>query len=114
MSEIPFLMLTLISAITLVLPLIAYVFRTAFPASFVMWLGGIIWLLIFLTTDNISMGQLLDKQGYNNSTEEIYQTYTPDNYAIRNSETFEPTLIGILLIMLALTYIMIGVLAERG
>jgi len=107
-------MLVFVSSITLVLPLIAYVFRTAFPASFVMWLGGIIWLMIFLTTDNISMGQLNTEQTYNNSTKTIENGFEPDNYAIRDSVTFEPTLLGILFIMLSLTYVMIGVLAERG
>lgn len=56
MSEIPFIILAFVSAIALILPLMAYVFRTAFPPSFIMWLGGIIWLLIFLTTDNITLG----------------------------------------------------------
>lgn len=56
MTDIPFIILAFVSAITLILPLIAYIFRTSFPPSFVMWLGGIIWLLIFFATDNITLG----------------------------------------------------------
>jgi len=113
MTDIPIILLAFISAIALVPPLIAYVFRTSFPPSFIMWLGGIIWLMIFLTTDNISLGNINTEQTYNNATNTLENGYTCDCYAIRDSVTFEPSLYGILFMMLALVYIMIGVLAEK-
>lgn len=61
MVDIPFLVLVFISSITLVLPLIAYIFRTSFPSAFVLWLGSVVWLLIFLTTDQIAMGTVVEE-----------------------------------------------------
>ena len=114
MSDIPFLILVFVSAVNLVLPLIAWVFRTSFPASFVMWLGGIIWLMMFLTNDNIDLGQQNTSQTYNNVTDTITNGYSCNCYAIRNPVTFEPTFFGIMFISMAMVYILIGVLAERG
>lgn len=112
--DIPFILLAFVTAVTLILPILAWLFRTSFPPSFVMWLGGIIWLLLFLTNENIDMGQLNTAQTFDNSTQTINNNYTCNCYVIRDSVTFEPSLFGILFIMLALVYIMIGVLAERG
>lgn len=113
MTDIPFLLLVFISAVSFILPLIAYIFRSAFPASFILWLGGIIWLMIFLTTDNIDLGQLNTNQTYDNTTNTIFNGYSCNCYPIRDSVTLEPSLFGILFIMLSLTYIMVGVLIER-
>lgn len=49
--------ITLIS-ITIVIPIIAYIFRTQFPPSVVLALGGAIWLLMFFNVNNLIMGYI--------------------------------------------------------
>ena len=60
MTDIPFLVLTLLIAITFMLPLIAYIYRTRFPISFILFICGAIWIFLFITTDNIDLSYATD------------------------------------------------------
>lgn len=51
--DLPIVVLWTIMAVSFGLPMLAYLYRTEFPPSVVMWLCGMIWLIVFLTTENI-------------------------------------------------------------
>lgn len=118
--EIPFLVLMgIVTPFIVILLGLGYIYRTSFPMSFMWFLSGAILLLIFLGHDNITLGQLQTNQTYNNVTDTIINTYEGDNYAIKvfdnNTQTYtpEPTFIGMMLIVLALSFIMVGILIEK-
>lgn len=57
MTFIPFEILITIFGVSFALPLLGYLFRTAFPMSVTFFISGSMWLIIFLTTDSIALGE---------------------------------------------------------
>lgn len=53
MTDIPFLMLVFVLAFITVVLSMGYIFRTKFPVSMILFFSGAIFLLLFITTDNI-------------------------------------------------------------
>lgn len=118
-SNTPIEILGLIGGICFALLVLGYIYKSAFPMSFIWFTTGIIFLLIFALTNTISIGQLQVNQTYNNVTDAIINGYEPNTYPIKvyddiNEEyTLEPNFIGIMLIVLCLACIMVGILIEK-
>lgn len=55
MTDIPFLVITLIYGLAFGLMAFAYIYRTSFPMSFIWFMVGSLSLIIFVTTDNITL-----------------------------------------------------------
>jgi len=119
LSDIPIVILGFIMSIAIAMMALKYIYRTQFPMSFIWFMTGAILLVIFITTDTISLGQLAIAQNYDNATDTIYNTYEPDTFPIKvydndtEAYTQEPTFTGIMLIVLSLSFIMVGVLIEK-
>lgn len=119
LPDMPLLILSFISAILIALMVLGYIYRTSFPMSFIWFITGVIFLLIFVTTETISLGALPVNQTYDNNTNTIINTYDNDKYPIKvfdnntNTYTAEPNFVGMMLIILALSFIMVGILIER-
>lgn len=111
MTFIPIEILSLIIGVSFALPLIGYLYRTAFPMSAMFFIVGASWLIIFLTTDSIGLGDRVAT--INATTDIIGVTYEDNEYEVRNTITLEPTLIGLLFIIFSVSMIVIGVLIEE-
>lgn len=118
-ADMPIEILGFITAVCISLIVLGYIYRTSFPMSFIWFITGAIFILIFVTTNTISIGQLQTEQEYNNVTDTIINTYEPNTYDIKvydeiaQEYTAEPNFIGMMLIVLALAFIMVGILIER-
>lgn len=119
LADIPLLILGFISSILIALMVLGYIYRTSFPMSFIWFITGAIFLLIFVTTETISLGSLPTNQTYDNNTDTIINTYEKDVYPIKvfdnntNTYTPEPNFVGMMLIVLSLSFIMVGILIEK-
>lgn len=56
--DLPIVVLWTIMAVSFGLPALAYIYRSEFPPSMVMFIIGAIWLIIFLTTENLVLEYL--------------------------------------------------------
>lgn len=91
----PFEIFVTLVSITIVIPLLAYVFRTQFPPSVVLALGGAIWLLMFFSIDNLVMGYeaplLMNVTNSQNNNSEssltIENTYIPSSVNVTSTGT---------------------------
>lgn len=119
LADMPIVILGFITSILIALMVLGYIYRTSFPMSFIWFITGVIFLLIFVTTETISLGALLVNQTYDNNTETTIHTYENDKYPIKvfdnntNTYTAEPNFVGMMLIILSLSFIMVGILIER-
>lgn len=119
LADMPIVILGFITSILIALMVLGYIYRTSFPMSFIWFITGVIFLLIFVTTETISLGPLLVNQTYDNNTETTIHTYENDKYPIKvfdnntNTYTAEPNFVGMMLIILSLSFIMVGILIER-
>lgn len=111
MTEVPLIILIVVIAVIAVLSAIAFMFRTKFPPSMLLFLCGGILLMFFLTTDNIT----IDREIQNVTENVLGDTHTV-NYQNNNFElrmpSGEPTFIGIMFILLSLMFIIVGGLVE--
>lgn len=57
MTFVPFEILITVFGISFALPILGYIYRTQFPMSMMFFLAGASWLILFLTTDSISLGE---------------------------------------------------------
>lgn len=113
MADLPFSMFISTVVLCLAVPLTAVYLRTKIFSSAVFFICGGIILLIPLTIDNITLGQLNTTQVYNNSTDTIENGFIPDNYPLRDSVTLEPSFGGITLLLFGICLILSGVLIEK-
>jgi hypothetical protein len=111
MTFIPLIMLIIIVAIIAVLAVIAFIFRTKFPPSVLLFLCGGILLILFLTTDQISLDREIQNVTSSGNTHTINYG---DNYFDLRMQSGEPTFLGIMFIFMSLMFIIIGVLVERN
>jgi len=56
MSDIPFLILSMLFAVSGAIIALGYVYRTSFPMSFTWFISGSIFLIVFISTDSIQLG----------------------------------------------------------
>lgn len=87
--------------------------KTRIFSSAVFFICGAFLFIIALAMDSITLGQLQNTTNYNNSTDTIIFGYTPDNYALKNPTTGEPTITAFAIIFFGLMLILIGVLIEK-
>lgn len=113
MTDIHFTVLTLIVAVSAIIPVLGHIFRTAFPMSTTFFLSGAMLLILFISVDNITVGQLHTTTNYNNSTDTIIDGYEPDNQPIKDVNG-QPNTIGLIFIIASLSLIMMGVLVKWG
>lgn len=81
--------------------------------STTLFISGAMLLVLFISTDNITVGQLHTTTNYNNSTDTIIDGYEPDNQPIKEVNG-QPNTIGLIFILSSISLIMLGVLIERG
>lgn len=113
---IPLVILAFITALCSALLALGYVYRTSFPMSYMWFLTGIILLLTFIMEDSIQLDNRVANVTGNGDN--FTMTYDDNVYPLKVQDsngdyTAEPNFTGIMLIMLALSFIMIGVLIER-
>jgi hypothetical protein len=113
---IPLVMLLFVFGLSTALLALGYIYRTSFPMSFMWFITGAIFLLLFLIEDSIE----LDDRVYNitSSGSTYTATYESNTYPLKVQDingdyTPEPTFLGIMLILLSLSFIMMGILIER-
>lgn len=125
-SDIPLLIIGLIASFVVILLSLGYVYRSSFPMSTMWFISGAIFLLIFMSVNTISIGYTDERDRLENSTitantteyEYLTEGNTPITYDIKVKDvdgnyTMEPNFVGIMLIILSLSFIMVGVLIER-
>lgn len=118
-SDLPIPIFGLIAGLCMALLVLGFVFRTKFPMTFVWFITGCIFLLIFIGVDTLSMGDRTMKINGTATTDlDINLYYENDVYPIKVQDEFgeytmQPTFIGIMLIVVSLSFIMVGVLIER-
>jgi len=109
MTDIPLIILLVVVAVIGTLSMIAFVFRSKFPPSMLLFLCGGILLLLFLTTDQITIDREIQNVTKSGNTHTV--SYEDNNFALR-MDTGEPTFIGIMFILMALMFIIVGALVE--
>jgi hypothetical protein len=109
MTEIPIMVLVLVIAVISVLAVVAFIFRTKFPPSMLLFLCGGILLVLFLTTDDIRLDTQI--QNITKSGDVHIINYEGDFFLLK-SISGEPTFIGIMFIFMALMFIIVGGLVE--
>lgn len=113
MTEILFPVFISIVVLCLAVPLIAVYLRTKIYSSAVFFICSGILLIMPLSIDNIRTGETNTAQTYNNATDTIENEYTPTLEPLRNSETLEPSFVGIAIILFAILLMTSGVLIEK-
>jgi hypothetical protein len=101
----------MVIAVISVLSVIAFIFRSKFPPSMLLFLCGGILLLLFLTTDNITIDREIQNVTKSGNTHTI--VYDDNNFELR-MPSGEPTFIGIMFILMGLMFIIVGGLVEFG
>lgn len=109
MTEIPLIILVLVIAVIGVLSVIAFIFRSKFPPSMLLFLCGGLLLILFLTTDSITVDREIQNVTKTGTTHTI--NYEDNNYDLK-MVTGEPTFIGIGFIFMSLMFIIVGGLVE--
>jgi hypothetical protein len=113
---IPLVILAFVTGICALILALGYIYRTSFPMSFMWFITGAILLLIFVTEDSIEID---DRVLQINATGDNFTAYYDSNtYPLKVQDidgnyTAEPSFLGIMLIVLALSFIMVGILIER-
>jgi hypothetical protein len=107
----PLIILVVVIALISVLSVIAFLFRSKFPPSMLLFLCGGILLLLFLTTDNITVDREIQNVTKSGNTHTM--VYDDNNFELR-MPSGEPTFIGIMFILMSLMFIIVGGLVEFG
>lgn len=113
---IPLVILVFVFGISTALLALGYIYRTSFPMSFMWFLVGAIFLLLFLVEDSIELDDRI--LNITSSGNDFTATYESNTYPLKVQDglgnyTLEPTFLGIMLILLSLCFIMMGILIER-
>lgn len=109
MTEIPMIVLILVIAVISVLSVIAFIFKSKFPPSMLLFFCGGILLLLFLTTDSITVDREIQNVTLSGSTHTI--NYGDNNFDLK-FPSGEPTFIGIMFIFMSLLFIIVGGVVE--
>lgn len=106
---LPLIILMSVIAVIAVLAVVAFIFRTKFPPSMLLFLCGGILLMTFLTTDTITLDREIQNVTKSGNTHTI--NYEDNNFDLK-MDTGEPTFIGIMFIFMSLLFIIVGGLVE--
>jgi hypothetical protein len=109
MTDIPMIILLVVIAVISVLSVISFIFRSKFPPSMLLFLCGGILLLLFLTTDNITVDREIQNVTKSGDVHTI--NYIDNDFALK-FPSGEPTFIGIMFILMSLMFIIVGGLVE--
>lgn len=89
-GEIPIIILAFISGLVVTLLSLGYVYRTSFPMSFMWFLSGAIFIMIFLSVNAFILGYT-DERSINTNTiilaEEVAQNITLTHYNVTTGST---------------------------
>jgi hypothetical protein len=113
---IPLVILVFVTTICVIILALGYIYRTSFPMSFMWFITGAIFLLLFVVEDSIGLDDRV--LTINASGSDFIASYEDNVYPIKVQDvngdyTLEPTFLGIMLIVLSLAFIMVGILIER-
>ena len=110
MTDMPIVILVVVLGFITVMLTMGYIFRSKFPISMLLFLCGGIFLLIFLTSDNIIIDSQIENITKTGSTHTI--NYIDNDFQLR-MPSGEPTFMGIMFIFISLMFIMSGGLVEK-
>lgn len=100
-----------------VLVLIAYLYRSQFPPSAMLFFIGILWMVLFLNTSEVSIGSYIEQTDttYNNVTDTITEinTVADNKITMYDAVTGEPTMVMFAFISMSLIWVIAGALIER-
>jgi len=96
--------------ILLVIPIIAYAMKTHIYSSMVFFICGVFILVLALGLDGIETANLPTNSTTVGSTT-TYE-FEPQVTYLRNTETLEPNIMGLMILFVAVIVIIIGVLVE--
>jgi hypothetical protein len=111
MTEIPLIILFTVIGVIAVLSVVAFIFRSRFPPSMLLFLCGGILLLLFLTTDKITVDREIQNVTKSGDTHTI--NYGDNNFDLK-MVSGEPTFVGIMFVLMSLMFIIVGGLVEFG